>query len=84
MSTDNTSIYSTIKPIKTGAENVFILAVKEGNFVNYYNIAGVDLQDAINKGRKYCEDTGKRRKFIHVRPFISDLEKKAKDEAQTV
>jgi len=71
---------TTTEPIKTGAENIFILAVKEGNFVNSYNITANDLQDAIAKGKKYCETTGTRRRFIHVRPFISDLEKKANDE----
>lgn len=71
---------TTTETPKTYAENIFILCVKEGNFVNSYNITGNDLQDAIAKGKKYCETTGQRRRFIHVRPFISDLEKKAIDE----
>jgi hypothetical protein len=63
--------------IKTNpVENVFVLSVKEGNFVNPYHIVAENLQDAIAKSKKYCEQAGTRRRFIHVRPLITDLEKK--------
>jgi len=61
-------------------ENLFILCVKEGNFVNTYNITAEDLADAIVRGKKYCENSNQKRRFIHVRPFISDLERKATEE----
>jgi len=61
-------------------ENIFDLAVKEGNYVNHYNIIAHDLQDAIGKGKKYCESAGTKRRFIHVRAFITDLEKKHNDD----
>lgn len=76
---------TTATPVKeskkhTSVENTFILAVKEGNFVNTYNIVAEDLQDAIARGKKYCEVSGQKRRFIHVRPFISDLERKVVEE----
>lgn len=57
-------------------ENIFVLAVREGNYVNSYNIVASDLQDAILRGKKYCEAVGVKRRFVHVRPFLTDLEKK--------
>jgi hypothetical protein len=65
---------------KPGIENLFFLAIKEGNFVNSYNIVANDLQDAITKSKKYCESSNTKRRFIHVRPFILDMEKKLNDE----
>ena len=65
---------------KPGIENLFFLAVKEGNFVNNYNIVATDLQDAIAKAKKYCEQSSSKRRFIHVRPFVLDMEKKLNDE----
>lgn len=65
---------------KPGLENLFFLAIKEGNFVNNYNIVANDLQDAIVKSKKYCEASGAKRRFIHVRPFILDMDKKIAEE----
>lgn len=79
-----TSTLPSAAPLKTpgypGVENIYFLAIKEGNFVNNYNILAVDLQDAIVKSKKYCEQSGTKRRFIHVRPFILDMEKKLADE----
>lgn len=66
--------------VANGIENIFILAVKEGNFVNHYNIQASDLQTAISSAKKYCESAGTKRRFIHVRPFLTDLEKKHNEE----
>ena len=75
---------SSPAPLETpgypGIMNIFFLAIKEGNFVNNYNIVAVDLQDAIVKSKKYCEQSGTKRRFIHVRPFILGLEEKIGDE----
>lgn len=72
------------QPTNLTPENIFILAIKEGNFVNQYNFIASDLQAAIDKGRKFCEVSGAKRRFIHVRPFITDFEKKVRDENKAV
>jgi len=61
-------------------ENVFVLSVKEGNFVNQYNFLSNDLQAAITKGKQYCEAAGTKRRFIHVRPFLTNFERKLHEE----
>lgn len=66
------------------SEHIFDLAVREGNYVNHYNILALDLQAAIAMGKKYCEASGAKRRFVHVRPFITDLEKKLNDEIKSV
>ena len=73
---------TVVKEVHASVINTFILSVKEGNFVNQYNIVAENLQDAIAKGRKYCDNSGQRRRFIHVRLFIMDLEKKMAEEVQ--
>jgi hypothetical protein len=69
---------------KHSVEHVFILSVKEGNFVNTYNIVAEDLQEAIGLGKKYCDTSGARRRFIHVRPFLLDMDRKVSDENKIV
>lgn len=71
---------TVIQPTAFSPENIFELSVKEGNYVNKYNFLSPDLQSAIDKGRRYCENSGGKRRFIHVRPFILDLDKKVHDE----
>jgi hypothetical protein len=63
-------------------DHLFILSVKEGNYVNTYNIIAEDLQAAVLMGKKYCENLGQRRRFIHVRPFTTDLERKVVEDAK--
>lgn len=83
-----TATAPSIAPLKTpgypGVENLYFLAIKEGNFVNNYNIIAVDLQDAILRSKKYCDTSGTKRRFIHVRPFILDMDKKLADEKNPV
>jgi hypothetical protein len=69
-----------VPKIMPTVENLFILTLKEGNFVNQYNILATDLQEGILKGKKYCDTSGSRKRFIHVRPFLTDLERKPNEE----
>ena len=71
-----TAIATSKELLTSHVENVFVLAVKEGNFVNLYHVVANDLQDAILKSKRYCELAGTKRRFIHVRPFLTDLDKK--------
>ena len=57
---------------------IFTVNIKEGNYINVYYITASDLDEAISEAKAYCSRNPTKRRFIHVRPFISDL--KAKDE----
>jgi hypothetical protein len=76
----STATAQAIMDKKVSPENVFILNVKEGNYINSYNFISDSLESAIQKGKKYCEGTGLKRRFIHVRPFITDFDRRVEEE----
>ena len=57
-------------------DNIFVFSVKEGNYVNTFNILAANLTEAITKCKDYCTESGSRRRYIGVRPFITDLDHK--------
>lgn len=78
------TIIATPKPVvQPSVLNLFIAAVREGNYVNHYNVIADDLQDAIKRVKIYCEKSGARRRFVHVRPFILDMEHKLNEETKS-
>lgn len=75
-----TATVAQIKTIPTSykVNQIFVVNIKEGNYINVYNITANNLEDAIKESKDYCSRNPTKRRFIHVRPFISDL--KARDE----
>jgi len=69
-----TIVTPTVK--KPSPENIFVLNVKEGNYINVYNFLAEDLETACKNAKQFCEVAGIKRRYIHVRPFITDFVKK--------
>jgi hypothetical protein len=64
-------------------DKVFVATVKQSGFLNTYYIVAKDLEDAIKQTKDWCAKDI-RKKFVHVRPFITKLELTGDEHAEGI
>ena len=61
------------------AQNIYTLKYRQGHIIDELYFISKDFNSAIEEGKYYC-NINPRRRFIIVRPFITDISEKIRRE----
>jgi len=65
-------------PPDTTFDGIFELVYKKGNILSYIHFRSKDKEEAMEKGRKYCEK--KQLRYVYVNPWLFNLDEMAEHE----